>query len=79
MSSAATLCAGLRLLRTGIGLMTLGLTTGLGLSLHFFYVTPFEICSAALATTSVSDVRPGALPHLATGGPAGRSLRRNVV
>jgi hypothetical protein len=68
MSSVATLRLGGRLLRSGIGLLALGLTTGLGLVLHYFYVTPFEICSAALATTSVFDVWPWALPLLAIEG-----------
>lgn len=58
------------LLRSGVGLFALGLTTGLGLILHYFYVTPFEICSAALATASVFDVWPWALPLLATEGLA---------
>jgi hypothetical protein len=58
------------LLRGGVGLFAIGLTTGLGLILHYFYVTPFEICSATLATASVSDVWPWAMPLLATEGLA---------
>ena len=50
MSSVAILRLGGGLFRSGMGLLALGLTTGLGLILHYFYVTPFEICSAALAT-----------------------------
>ena len=57
------------LLRSGVGLFALGLTTGLGLILHYFYVTPFEpMCSASFATMSVTEVWPWALPLLATEG-----------
>jgi hypothetical protein len=56
------------LLRSGVGLFVLGLTTGLGLILHYFYVTPFEICSAAFAAMAVTEVWPWALPLLATEG-----------
>ena len=55
---------------SGVGLFAIGLTSGLGLILHYFYVTPFEICSATLATASVFDVWPWALPLLATEGLA---------
>jgi hypothetical protein len=58
------------LLRSGVGLFVLGLMAGLGLILNYFYVTPFEVCSAALATASVFDVWPWALPLLATEGLA---------
>jgi hypothetical protein len=70
MSSVATPRLGGQLLRSGIGLLGLGLTIGLGLILHYFYVTPFEICSATLATASVFDVWPWALPLVATEGLA---------
>jgi H+/Cl- antiporter ClcA len=56
------------LLRSGVGLFALGLTTGLGLVLHYFYVTPFEMCSASFATMTVTEVWPWALPLLATEG-----------
>jgi hypothetical protein len=56
------------LLRSGVGLFALGLTTGLDLILHYFYVTPFEICSAAFATMTLTEVWPWALPRLATEG-----------
>ena len=32
------------LLRSGVGVFALGLTTGFGLILHYFYVTPFDRC-----------------------------------
>ena len=70
MAPLANLRLGGALLRSGVGLFVLGLTAGLGLILHYFYVTPFEICSAALATASVFDVWPWALPLLATEGLA---------
>jgi hypothetical protein len=70
MRRVSTLRVGGRLLRAGIGLLALGLTTGLGLILHYFYATPFGNCSAALATASVFDVWPWALPLLATEGLA---------
>ena len=70
MSSAASFRLGGGLFRSGMGLLALGLTTGLGLILHYFYVTPFEICSAALATASVFDVWPWALLLLVTEGLA---------
>ena len=56
------------LLRSGVGLFALGLTTGLGLILHYFYVTPFEICSASFATMTVTEAWPWVLPLLATEG-----------
>jgi hypothetical protein len=56
------------LLRSGVGLFALGLMTGLGLLLHYFYVTPFEICSASLSNMAVTEVWPWALPLLATEG-----------
>jgi hypothetical protein len=70
MSSVGTTRLGGRLLRSGIGLLALGLISGLGFILNYFYVTPFEICSAALATASVFDVWPWALPLLAIEGLA---------
>jgi hypothetical protein len=70
MSRVATLRLGGRLLRSGSGLLALGLTTGLGLILRYFYVMPFETCSAALANASVFDVRPWALPLLVIEGLA---------
>ena len=47
------------LLRSGVGLFALGMTTGLGLILHYFYVTPFEICSASFAAMSPPKSGPG--------------------
>jgi hypothetical protein len=70
MTGVAMLHLGGASLRSGIGLFTLGLTTGLGLILHYFYVTPFEICSASIATMTVNEVWPWALPLLATEGVA---------
>jgi hypothetical protein len=70
MRRVFTLRLGCRLLRSGSGLLALGLISGLGFILHYFYVTPFEICSAALATASVFDVWPWALPLLVTEGLA---------
>ncbi|MDX0190417.1 hypothetical protein GOC18_24565 [Sinorhizobium meliloti] len=70
MHHVSTPRLGGHLLRSGSGLLGLGLTSGLGFILHYFYVTPFEVCSAALATASVFDVWPWALPLLATEGIA---------
>jgi hypothetical protein len=56
------------LLRSGVGLFALGLMTGLGLILHYFYVTPFGMCSASFATMAVTKVWPWAMPLLATEG-----------
>ncbi|RVI87938.1 hypothetical protein CN186_29470 [Sinorhizobium medicae] len=70
MHHVSTLCLGGHLLRYGSGLLALGLISALGFILHYFYVTPFEVCSAALATVSVFDVWPWALPLLATEGLA---------
>jgi hypothetical protein len=56
------------LLRSGVGLFALGLMTGLGLVLHYFYVTPFEMCSASSTTMAVTEVWPWAMPLLATEG-----------
>jgi len=70
MVNVTALRLGGQLLRCGIGLLALGLTTGLGLMLSYFYVTPFEICSAMLASASVYDVWPWALPLLAIEGLA---------
>jgi hypothetical protein len=56
------------LLRGGVGLFALGLMTGLGLILHYFYVTPFGTCSASFAIMAVTEVWPWALPVLATEG-----------
>lgn len=55
-------------MRSGVGLFVLGLIAGLGLILHYFYVTPFEICSASFATMTLTEVWPWALPLLATEG-----------
>ena len=70
MRHVSTLRLGGGLVRSGSGLLALGLISGLGFILHYFYVTPFEICSAALATASVFDVWPWALPLLVTEGLA---------
>jgi hypothetical protein len=70
MRRVSTLLLGGQLLRSGSGLVALGLISGLGFILHYSYVTPFEICSAALATASIFDVWPWALPLLATEGLA---------
>src|SRR5215208_2106856 len=70
MRHLSILRLGGRLVRSGSGLLALGLISGLGFILHYFYVTPFEICSAALATASVFDVWPWALPLLITEGLA---------
>ena len=70
MGRVSTVLLGGLLLRSGSGLLALGLISGLGFILHYFYVTPFEICSAALATASVFDVWPWAFPLLATEGLA---------
>ena len=58
------------LLRSGVGLFAFGLVAGCGLISHYFYVTPFAICSASLATASFTDVWPWALPLLAMEGVA---------
>ena len=50
------------------GVFVLGLTAGLGLILHYFFVTPFEICSASFGTMTLTEVWPWALPLLATEG-----------
>jgi hypothetical protein len=42
--------------------------TGQGLILDYFYVTPFEMCSASFATMAVTEVWPWAMPLLATEG-----------
>jgi hypothetical protein len=68
MTPFANLRSGGALLRSGVGLFVLGLTAGLGLILHYFYVTPFEICSASFATMTLTEVWPWALPLLATEG-----------
>jgi hypothetical protein len=68
MTPFANLRLGGALLRGGVGLFALGLTAGLGLILHYFYVTPFEICSASFATMTPTEVWPWALPLLATEG-----------
>jgi hypothetical protein len=70
MRRVSTLRLGCRLLRAGSGLLALGLISGLGFILHYFYVTRFEICSAALGTASVFDVWPWARPLLVTEGLA---------
>ena len=56
------------LLSGGVGLFALGLVAGCGLIFHFFYVTPFAICSASLATASFTKVWPWAMPLLAMEG-----------
>ena len=56
------------MVRGGMGLFTLGLAAGGGLILQYFYVTPFAICSAALATKSLNGVWPWAFPLLAMEG-----------
>jgi hypothetical protein len=56
------------LLRSGVGLFAFGLVVGCGLISHYFYVTPFAICSASLATASFTDVWPWAMPLLAVEG-----------
>ena len=66
MHERSSLAGGL--LRSGVGLFVLGLTTGFGLVLHYFYVTPFETCSASFSTMTVTEVWPWALPLLATEG-----------
>ena len=68
MTPLGNLRLGGALLRSGVGVFVLGLTAGLGLILHYFYVTPFEICSASLATMTLTEVWPWALPLLATEG-----------
>lgn len=68
MSSHAISRLGGRLLRVGLGLLALGLAASFGLMLHYFYVTPFAVCSAVLTTASVFDVWPWALPVLVTEG-----------
>ena len=70
MSSNAISRLGGRLLRTGIGLLALRLATGFSLMLHYFYITPFAVCSTALGTASVFHVWPWALPLLVTEGLA---------
>jgi hypothetical protein len=55
-----------RLLCAGTGLFAIALMTGLTLMLHYFYVTPFEICSATLSTMEVNEAWPWLLPLLAT-------------
>ena len=57
-------------LRSGVGLFALGLTTGLGLILHYVSVTPFGMCAAPFAPMAVTEVWPWALPLLATEGCA---------
>jgi hypothetical protein len=59
MTPLANLRLGGALLRSGVGLFALGLTAGLGLILHYFYVTPFEICSASFATMTPTESGPG--------------------
>ena len=68
MAPVANLRLGGALLRGGVGLFVLGLTAGLGLILHYFHVTPFEICSASFATVTLTEVWPWALPLLAMEG-----------
>ena len=55
-------------LRSGVGLFVIGLTSGLGLILHYFYVMPFGICSAAFTTMALTEVWPWAVPLLVTEG-----------
>jgi hypothetical protein len=64
--SNACLAGGL--IRSGVGLLALGLTTGLGLILHYFYVMPFEICSASVTAMTLTEVWPWAPPLLAAEG-----------
>jgi hypothetical protein len=70
MTGVAMLRFGGVSLRSGIGLFTLGLTTGLGLILHYFYVTSFEVCSASFSTMTLTEVWPWAMPLLAAEGVA---------
>jgi hypothetical protein len=70
MTGSAILRLGGLLLRSGLGLFVLSLATELGLILHFFYVTPFEICSASFATTPLTEVWPWAVPLSGSQGTA---------
>jgi hypothetical protein len=53
------------MLRGGIAVFATGLIAGLGRLIHYFYVTPFAVCSASLATMTVTDVWPWSVPWLA--------------
>ena len=68
MPPLANLRLGGARLRSGVGLFVLGLTAGRGVILHYFYVTPFEICSASFATMTLTEVWPWAVPLLTTEG-----------
>ena len=48
--------------RAGMAAFTVGLLSGGGLIGRYFWVTPFAVCSASLATGRVTEIRPWALP-----------------
>jgi hypothetical protein len=54
--------------RAGMAVFVVGLLAGCGLIGHYFWVTPFAVCSASLATERVTEVWPWALPLLAIEG-----------
>src|SRR5262245_49748629 len=64
LAGSAMARAGRQLLNGGVAVFALGLAAGSSLLLHYFYVTPFEICSAVLATLGVSAAWPWAIPLL---------------
>ena len=56
------------LVRCGVGLLVSGLVVGCGLIFRYFFVTPFEVCSAGFATMTVGEVWAWAFPLLAVEG-----------
>jgi hypothetical protein len=69
MTNGCTITS-LAVLRGGLAVFVLALLTGMGLLLRYFYVTPFVICIASLANTSVTAVWPWALPLLTAAAAA---------